>query len=82
MMIVTVPKAWLETCGTGSLEGLLYESGVMVPGPVTLRFEREPITEKGPGLLLSPDFAHVCMAKSLIHLCRQGYEIKIEEDFR
>jgi len=81
-MIVTVPKAWLETCGTGSLEGLLYESGVRAPGPVTLRFELEPVTEKGPGLLLSPDFAPVCFARSLINLCKQGYEIKIEEDFR
>ena len=82
MRTVTIPKGWLETCGTHSLEGLLAEAQIYTPQPVTLEFEREPISPKGPGVLLVTDFAAPEFARSLLGLCHLGYEFTITEVHR
>jgi hypothetical protein len=82
MRTVTVPKGWAETCGTHSLEGLLAEAQIYNPQPITLEFEREPLSDKGPGILLTPDFAMPEFARSLLGLAHQGYEITITEVHR
>lgn len=81
MTSVTISKKWLETCGHASLEGLLFEAGIVSPQEVTLRFEREPLTTDGPAVLLIPDFAPVRLIESILHLCKQGYRVKVEERF-
>lgn len=74
-----ITKKWLQTCGDHSLEGALYEAGVRHPQPLTLRFEQGVLDpEQGPDLLLVPDFVPVCLLRSVVSLCRQGYELKIE----
>lgn len=74
-----ITKAWLETCGTASLEGALYEAGIMEPQLVVLSFERSPLTDKGPDLLLIPDFAPACLVQSIVNLCAKGYKFKVEQ---
>ena len=78
---MNITQDWLETCGDASLEGALYEAGIRTPQKVTLRFQRLPVNEKGPGLLIVPDFAPVALLKSVLSLRAEGYEFEIETYF-
>ena len=82
MKTVTIPKEWMETCGTHSLEGLLAAARIYTPQPVTLKFERDLLSPNGPGVLLVPDFAAPELARSLLGLCHLGYEFTVTEVHR
>lgn len=76
---MNITKAFLETCGTASLEGALYEEGIVKPQVVLLQFEVSPPTKGGPDILLMPDFAPACLVKSIVNLCEKGYKFKVEQ---
>lgn len=78
---MNITQDWLETCGDASLEGALYEAGIRTPQKVTLRFQRLPINEKGPGLVIVPDYVPASLLVSVLSLLAEGYEFEIETYF-
>ena len=78
-MSMNITKKFLEACGSYSLEGALYEAGITEPQEVVLRFETGPLSQKGPELLLMPDFAPACLVESIVSLCAKGYKFKVEQ---
>jgi len=69
-----ITKEWLETCGTASLQGCLYEKGIFEPQKVTLWFEQ---ARPEPDLIIMPDFVPACLVQSVVDLTKKGYEIEI-----
>lgn len=78
MTQVILSRAWLETCGDASLEGLLFEHGILEPRHVTLAFERFYSKGDGPELILAPDFMPACLVKSVASLCAKGFRFTVE----
>lgn len=72
---MNITKEWLETCGTASLEGCLYEAGIKEPQEVTLWFEQ---ARPEPDLIIMPDFAPACLVSSIVLLSSKGYRFNIQ----
>lgn len=80
---IDISKRMLETLGTASLEGLLFELGLGEPQPLTLRFEVRSLSwcqeHGGPDQIILPEFVPMCLAKSMVSLVKKGYDLTIEE---
>lgn len=81
-MKVAITKAFLETCGTSSLEGLLLAGGILEPEPVTLCFHQTSYAWRkehgGPDIYLMPEFAPYCLIDSVLKLTAKGFKITLE----
>lgn len=81
-MNIEIGKEFLETCGSASLQGLLYERGVTGPQPITLRFKQTSSGwrhgNNGPDLYIMPEFSPYCLVESVLKLVAAGYKIDVE----
>lgn len=81
-MNIEIGKEFLETCGTASLQGLLYERGVTGPQPITLRFKQTSYAwrqeNKGPELYIMPEFVPYCLIESVLKLVESGYKVDVD----
>lgn len=81
-MNIEIDKDFLETCGSASLQGRLYECGVNGPQQITLRFKQTSYAwrqeNKGPELYIIPEFVPFCLIESVLKLVEQGYKIDVE----
>lgn len=75
MKSLDITTKWLETCGTASLQGSLYEAGIVEPQEVTLWFEQ---ARPQADLILMADYGPACLVESILDLTRQGFKFTVK----
>jgi hypothetical protein len=84
MQVLQISKKDLETMGSNSLQGMIYNKlGCNVSKEIRIEFEQTSLgwraEHNGPEGVIIPEYVPWCLCESIVNLMNSGYKLEIGE---